>query len=139
MEHQEPQQCSHLVCLYTRSLLLWYETVTLKNSTVRIRDSTISATSTFPSPLLPPPPLLSPPLSPPLSTSPPPPPPPPPLQGDQIPALVTVQLELQGGEVQFSPPLSSHSALPSVPELVQRWMDSYTRVARLARRCGVHV
>lgn len=46
-------------------------------------------------------------------------------QGVSIPALMAVQLELVGGVVTFSPPLTPHSSLPSIPEIVARWMDSY--------------
>lgn len=38
---------------------------------------------------------------------------------------MTVQLKLVGGVVSFSPPLTPHSSLPSIPEIVARWMDSY--------------
>ena len=42
-----------------------------------------------------------------------------------IPALMVVKLELVGGEVGFSPPLTPHSSLPSVPEIVSGWLDGY--------------
>ena len=38
---------------------------------------------------------------------------------------MAVQLELVGGVVTFSPPLTPHSSLPSIPEIVAKWMDSY--------------
>lgn len=55
-------------------------------------------------------------------------------QGDSIPPLVMVELELQGTDVQFSPPLSTHSAISSVPEVVQRWMSDYLQLAKLGPR-----
>ena len=55
-------------------------------------------------------------------------------QGDTIPPLVMVQLELQGGSVQYSPPLSGHSALSSVPEVVQKWMSDYISLTKLMQR-----
>lgn len=55
-------------------------------------------------------------------------------QGDPIPPLVVVQLELQGGTIQFSPPLSGHSALNSVPETVQKWMNDYLGLTKLILR-----
>ena len=58
-------------------------------------------------------------------------------QGAGIPPLVMVELELQGsGEVQFSPPLSAHSAISSVPEVVQRWMGNFLGLAKLGPRFG---
>ena len=55
-------------------------------------------------------------------------------QGAPIFPLVTVRLELQGGEIQFSPPLSAHSAVSSVPEVVQKWMNDYLNLTRLIPR-----
>ena len=55
-------------------------------------------------------------------------------QGDPILPLVMVQLELQGDNIQFSPPLSGHSALSSVPEMVQNWMNDYVSLAKFVRR-----
>ena len=55
-------------------------------------------------------------------------------QGAPISPLVTVQLELQGGDVQFSPPLSGHSAISSVPEIVQKWMNDYLSLTKLIPR-----
>lgn len=55
-------------------------------------------------------------------------------QGDSIPPLVMVELELQGSNVQFSPPLSAHSAIVSVPEMVQKWMSDYLNLAKLGPR-----
>ena len=55
-------------------------------------------------------------------------------QGDPICPLVMVQLELQGDNIQFSPPLSGHSTLSSVPEIVQEWMNNYVSLAKLVRR-----
>lgn len=55
-------------------------------------------------------------------------------QGAPIPQLVTVDLELQAGDIQFSPPLSSHSPIPTVPETVSRWMDGFTSLTKLVRR-----
>ena len=55
-------------------------------------------------------------------------------QGDTIPPLVMVELELQGSDVHFSPPLSSHSAISSVAEVVQKWMNDYLRLGRLGPR-----
>ncbi len=52
-------------------------------------------------------------------------------QGHPIPPLVTVEMELQAHDVQFSPPLSMHSALDSVPEVVQRWIEAYIELAKL--------
>ena len=46
-------------------------------------------------------------------------------QGVSIPPLMAVQLELVGDVVTFSPPLTPHSSLPSIPEIVAGWMDSY--------------
>ena len=57
-------------------------------------------------------------------------------QGDPIHPLVTVQLQLQGDNIQFSPPLSGHSALSSVPEVVQNWMNDYVGLAKLVRRAN---
>ena len=57
-------------------------------------------------------------------------------QGDPIPPLVVVRLELQGSDVQFSPPLSGHSAISSVSEVVQQWMNDYIELARLVPRFG---
>lgn len=51
-------------------------------------------------------------------------------KGVSIPALMAVQLELVGGVVAFSPPLTPHSSLPSIPEIVARWMDSYVSSTR---------
>ena len=58
-------------------------------------------------------------------------------QGASISPLVTVQLELQGDNVNFSPPLSVQSALSSVPEVVQRWLNDYIGLAKLVRRVCV--
>ena len=55
-------------------------------------------------------------------------------QGGQIPVLVMVELELQGSNVMFSPPLSAHSAISSVPEVVQKWMSNLLHLARLGPR-----
>ena len=55
-------------------------------------------------------------------------------QGDSIPPLVMVELELQGGTVHYSPPLSSHSALSCVPEVVQKWMNDYVGLTKLIRK-----
>ena len=52
-------------------------------------------------------------------------------QGDGIPPLVMVELELQGGDIQFAPPLSTHSAISSVPEVVQTWMSNFLNLAKL--------
>lgn len=57
-------------------------------------------------------------------------------QGDPIPPLVVVRLELQGSDVQFSPPLSGHCAISSVSEVIQRWMNDYIELARLIPRFG---
>ena len=56
-------------------------------------------------------------------------------QGAPISSLVMVQLELQGGDIQFSPPLSGHSAISSVPEVVQKWMNDYLSLTKLIPRC----
>ena len=56
-------------------------------------------------------------------------------QGAPILPLVMVQLELQGGDIQFSPPLSGHSAVRSVPEVVQKWMNDYLGLTKLIPRC----
>ena len=56
-------------------------------------------------------------------------------QGAPISPLVMVQLELQGGDIQFSPPLSGHSAISSVPEVVQKWMNDYLSLTKLIPRC----
>lgn len=58
-------------------------------------------------------------------------------QGDLIPPLVTVELELQASDVQFSPPLSIHTALVSVPEAVQKWISGYMELAKLVPRFEV--
>ena len=55
-------------------------------------------------------------------------------QGDPIPPLLTVELELQASDVQFSPPLSVHTALVSVPEAVQKWISGYMDLAKLVPR-----
>ena len=55
-------------------------------------------------------------------------------QGGSIPPLVIVDLELQGSAVQFSPPLSTHSAIRSVPEVVQKWMSNFLDLAKLCPR-----
>lgn len=55
-------------------------------------------------------------------------------QGAPISPLVMVQLELQGGDIQFSPPLSGHSAVSSVPEVVQKWMNDYLSLTKLIPR-----
>lgn len=55
-------------------------------------------------------------------------------QGDPIHPLVEVRLELQGDNIQFSPPLSGNSTLSSVPEVVQDWMNAYVSLAKLVRR-----
>ena len=55
-------------------------------------------------------------------------------QGDRIPPLVMVELEVQGADVQFAPPLSAHSAISSVPEVVQKWMSDYLGLAKLGPR-----
>ncbi len=55
-------------------------------------------------------------------------------QGDPIPCLVTVELELQGADVQFSPPLSTFSSVNCVPEVVQKWMSNYLSLAKLGPR-----
>ena len=55
-------------------------------------------------------------------------------QGDSIPPLVMVELELQSSDVQFSPPLASHSAIGSVPEVVQKWMSDYLNLGKLGPR-----
>ena len=52
-------------------------------------------------------------------------------QGHPIPPLVTVEMELQAHDVQFSPPLSTHSALESVPEVVQNWIEEYIGLSKL--------
>lgn len=57
-------------------------------------------------------------------------------QGATIPPLVMVELELQGSDVQFSPPLSSYSAFSSVPEVVQKWMSNYLELAKLCPKFG---
>ena len=57
-------------------------------------------------------------------------------QGTAIRPIVTVCLELQATDVQFSPPLSTHSALVSVPEAVQKWIDEYMGLAKLVPRFG---
>ena len=43
---------------------------------------------------------------------------------------MAVQLELVGGMVTFSPPLTPHSSLPSIPEIVAVWMNSYVATTR---------
>lgn len=58
-------------------------------------------------------------------------------QGDPIPPLVTVELELQASDIQFSPPLSTHTALVSVPEAVQKWISGYIDLAKLVPRFEV--
>ena len=60
-------------------------------------------------------------------------------QGVPISPLVMVQLELQGGDIQFSPPLSGHSAVSSVPEVVQKWMNDYLSLTKLIPRYTVVV
>ena len=55
-------------------------------------------------------------------------------QGVRIPSLVTVCLELQGTDIQFSPPLSPLSPLPTVPEVVHHWMEGYSNTASLVVR-----
>ena len=55
-------------------------------------------------------------------------------QGAPILPLVMVQLELQGGDIQYSPPLSGHSAVSSVPEVVQKWMNDYLSLTKLIPR-----
>lgn len=55
-------------------------------------------------------------------------------QGDGIPPLVMVELELQGSDVHFSPPLSARSESSSVPEVVQKWMSNYLSLAKLGPR-----
>lgn len=55
-------------------------------------------------------------------------------QGDTIPPLVMVELELQGSDIQFSPPLGTHTAISSVPEAVQKWMSDYLNLAQLGPR-----
>ena len=47
---------------------------------------------------------------------------------------MAVQLELVGGVVTFSPPLTPHSSLPSIPEIVAKWMDSYVATTRYLPR-----
>jgi hypothetical protein len=56
-------------------------------------------------------------------------------QGAPISPLVMVQIELQGGDIQFSPPLSGHSAINSVPEVVQKWMNDYLSLTKMIPRC----
>ena len=60
-------------------------------------------------------------------------------QGVPISPLVMVQLELQGGDIQFSPPLSGHSAVSSVPEVVQKWVNDYLSLTKLIPRYTVVV
>ncbi len=55
-------------------------------------------------------------------------------QGAAIPPLVTVGLELQAGDIHFSPPLSPQSPTPTVPETVARWMDKFTSLTKIVRR-----
>ncbi len=55
-------------------------------------------------------------------------------QGHPISPLVTVELELQASDVQFSPPLSTHSAIVSVPEAVHKWIEEYIGLAKLVPR-----
>lgn len=52
-------------------------------------------------------------------------------QGHPIAPLVVVEMELQACDVQFSPPLSTHSALDSVPEVVHSWIEEYVGLAKL--------
>ncbi len=55
-------------------------------------------------------------------------------QGAPIPPLVTVDLELQATDIQFSPPLSPHSPTSAIPETVSQWMEGFTSLTRLVRR-----
>lgn len=55
-------------------------------------------------------------------------------QGHPILPLITVDLELQASDVQFSPPLSMHSAVVSVPEAVSVWISEYVGLAKLVPR-----
>ena len=56
------------------------------------------------------------------------------VQGTSIPPLIQVDLELQGTEVLFSPPLTSTSASRSIPEAVQQWLSHYMDLSKLVRR-----
>ena len=56
------------------------------------------------------------------------------VQGTSIPALIQVDLELQGTAVVFSPPLTSSVASQSIPEAVQMWLSHYMDLAKLVRR-----
>ena len=60
-------------------------------------------------------------------------------QGDTIPPLVMVVLELYGPTVQFSPPLSAHTAIKSVSEVVHKWMAAYLKLAKLVPRLTASV
>lgn len=55
-------------------------------------------------------------------------------QGGSIPALLTVELGLYGADVQFFPPLATHSAFTSIPEVIQQWMGNYLRLSGLVPR-----
>ncbi|KAL5499629.1 hypothetical protein EMCRGX_G011081 [Ephydatia muelleri] len=55
-------------------------------------------------------------------------------RGTSIPPLIQVDLELQGTEVLFSPPLTSTSASRSIPEAVQQWLSHYMDLSKLVRR-----
>ena len=47
---------------------------------------------------------------------------------------MVVKLELVGGVVTFSPPLVPHFSLPSIPEVVAGWMESYVAATRQLKR-----
>uniref|UniRef100_A0A1X7UKN4 Uncharacterized protein n=1 Tax=Amphimedon queenslandica TaxID=400682 RepID=A0A1X7UKN4_AMPQE len=51
-------------------------------------------------------------------------------QGGSIPPMVTVSLELYEKDIEFSPPLSARSSLPSVPERIKQYLEGFVSLSK---------